>query len=64
MRGAGLPSPALAGERVMRSMTDEGGAAALLFTRLRNSERPHPSRFARHLLPPVREKEWTHRFNP
>jgi len=64
MRGAVLPSPALAGEGVMRSMTDEGGAAALLSTRLRNSERPHPSRFARHLLPLRREKGGTHRFNP
>ncbi len=41
----------------MRSMTGEGGAAHSMLKNLRNTKRPHPSRFTRHLLPPVREKE-------
>ena len=64
MSVGGLPSPALAGEGVMRSMTDEGGAAALLSQKLFRNPSPHPSRFARHLLPPAREKGRTHWFHP
>ena len=44
------PSPALAGEGAMRSMTDEGAG------RMRHLNRRHPSRFARHLLPLSRER--------
>ena len=58
------PSPALAGEGVMRSMTDEGISAALIYQNVRQPHRPHPSRFARHLLPLSREKGETHRYRP
>ena len=40
----------------MRSMTGEGGIASLTSQDKHNSKRPHPTRFAGHLLPPVREK--------
>ncbi len=41
----------------MRSMTGEGGAATSVLEGLRALNRPHPPRFAAHLLPPAREKD-------